>query len=544
MQYKWRAAIIVALGLFMAILDNTIVNVALTYMKQDFHTDQNTISWVITGYFLSQAAVIPVVGYLSDRIGTKTVFLMALALFTLGSGLCALAPNEGFLIACRVVQGLGGGAIFPVAFAIAFRVFPPAERGPASALISVPVLLAPVFGPTIGGLLTTYFSWRAIFTVNLPIGVVVFILGILTLRGHAKEAAMGDEVPAGMQKGFDVIGLLLAVAGTVALVYGINQSANTSFTDQGVWPFIAGGGVLLLAFIIYELRQSDPVMDMRLFTNYRFAVANLLTWMLSAFLFGSLFFLPVFFEQVQGRDALNTGLILGVQGIASIVSVIAAGLLYNRIGPRPILLVGFVLITGATIGFINLAPNTDPAALIPWLAVRGLGFGLTNIPLQTLAVATISNRAMARASSLLNVTRQIFSAVGLTLLTAYFTNQATSHATDLGTAYATANSTTLQAQCVAQVGFNPSAIHACFAQAVKTYVQQPTVQQQFLTSALNDTFFVVMIGTGIAALVSIFAGRDPNVQKLKADARRAKNGEAPLPAPEGTEERRPALIGE
>jgi EmrB/QacA subfamily drug resistance transporter len=484
------------------------------------------------------------VGYLSDRIGTKTVFLMALALFTVGSGLCALAPNEGFLIACRVVQGLGGGAIFPVAFAIAFRVFPPAERGPASALISVPVLLAPVFGPTIGGLLTTYFNWRAIFTVNLPIGVVVFILGMLTLRGHAQEAAEGDELPAGMQKGFDVVGLLLAVAGTVALVYGINQSAMHNFTDQDVWPFITAGGVLLLAFILYELRQSDPVMDMRLFTNYRFAMANLLTWMLSAFLFGSLFFLPVFFEQVQGRTALNTGLILGVQGIASIISVIAAGLLYNRIGPRPILLVGFVLITGATVGFINLAPNTDPSVLIPWLAVRGLGFGLTNIPLQTLAVATISNRAMARASSLLNVTRQIFSAVGLSLLTAYFTNQSTSHATDLGKAYAAANGTMLRLQCFSENIANPAAIPACITQAVRSYVQQPQVVQQFLTSALNDTFLVVMIGTGVAALLSIFAGRDPNVQKLKADARRAKNGELPLPAPEGVEERRPAFVGE
>lgn len=539
MQYKWRAASIVALGLFMAILDNTIVNVALQYMQNDFGTDRNTISWVITGYFLAQAAVIPAVGYLSDRIGTKTVFLSALALFTVGSGLCALAPNEGFLIACRVVQGLGGGAIFPVAFAIAFRVFPPAERGPASALISVPVLLAPVFGPTVGGLLTTYFNWRAIFTVNLPIGVVVLILGLLNLRGHAQEAALGDEVPAGMQKGFDVIGLLLAIAGTVALVYGINQSANNSFSDTSVWPFITTGGVVLLAFILYELRQSDPVMDMRLFTNYRFTIANVLTWMLSAFLFGSLFFLPVFFEQVQGRSALDTGLILGVQGIASIISVTIAGRLYNVIGPRPILVVGYTVITIATIGFINLAPDTAPGALIPWLAVRGLGFGMTNIPLQTLAMATISNRAMARASSLLNVTRQIFSAVGLSLLTAYFTNQTTSHATDFVNTFKTTQLTGVANHCAQQFPYQFQAIGQCIRQAGTNFVAPYAV-----TSALNDTFWVVMIGTGIAALVAIFAGRDPNVQQLKADARRAKNGEAPLPAAESTEERRPAFVGE
>src|SRR5579875_163024 len=225
MHYKWRAAIIVALGLFMAILDNTIVNVALPAMQAAFNTDRNTIIWVVTGYFLAQAAIIPAVGYLSDRVGTKTVFLTALALFVVGSALCSFVPSAGItigstviggeklLVAFRVIQGLGGGAIFPVAFAITFRVFPPAERGPASALIGVPVLLAPVFGPTIGGYLTKYYDWPAIFKVNLPIGVVTFILGLLILRGHQKEVALGDELAASTQKGFDVLGLVLAMAG-------------------------------------------------------------------------------------------------------------------------------------------------------------------------------------------------------------------------------------------------------------------------------------------------------------------------------------------
>src|SRR6185437_15870271 len=191
----------------------------------------------------------------------------------------------------------------------------PTERGPASAIIGVPVLLAPVFGPTLGGLLTKYYDWRSIFTVNLPIGVVVFILGLLMLRGHQKEVALGDEVPAGMQKGFDFVGLALAIGGTVGLVYGINQAGSNGLSDLSVWPYLAAGGVLLVAFVIYELFQSDPVMDVRLFRIYSFSMANVLTWLLSGFLFGSLFLLPIFFETVLCRDALNTGLILGVQGV-------------------------------------------------------------------------------------------------------------------------------------------------------------------------------------------------------------------------------------
>ena len=521
LAYKWQAAIITALGLFMAVLDNTIVNVALQYMRRDFQTSQSTIEWVVTGYFLSQAAVIPAIGYLSDRIGSKTVFLAALAMFTLGSGLCALAPNEGFLIAFRVFQGLGGGALFPVAFAITFRVFSPEERGPASAVIGVPVLLAPVFGPTVGGLLTKYFDWRAIFTVNLPIGVIVFILGLVLLRGHAQEIAAGDELAPNQQKGFDFVGLTLAILGTVALVYGINEAGTYTISDLHVWPAGAAGAVLLLGFVLYELRRSDPVMDVRLFRNYSFTIANVLTWALSAFLFGSLFLLPIFFENVQGRDALGTGLILGIQGIGSIVGVIAAGRLYNAIGPRPIIVIGLVLVTIATFGFINLTPGTDPSTLWPWLVIRGLGFGMSNIPLQTLALASISNQAMAKASSLVNVTRQIFSAIGLSALITYLTNQGASHAGAVQQTFVTTQAATAQANCAAQLGNNPTAIQACVQQAGQAYVSAHAV-----TMALNDTFLVVMIGTAAGILIALFAGRDPNVERLKAAAKRGEKLEA------------------
>ncbi len=540
MQYKWQAALIVALGLFMAILDNTIVNVALPAMQATFHTDRNTIIWVVTAYFLAQAAIIPAVGYLSDRIGTKTVFLAALALFTIGSGLCAFTPTDGLtlgslaidgktlLFAFRVLQGLGGGALFPIAFAITFRVFPPAERGPASAVIGIPVLLAPVFGPTIGGYLTKYYDWPAIFKVNLPIGVITFVLALLVLHGHAQEVAVGDEEPAVAQKGFDVLGLVLAVAGTVALSYGINQSGSYGLNDLSVWPYLAGGGVLLAAFALYELRHSDPVMDLRLFTNYSFTMANVLTWVLSAFLFGFLFFLPAFFENVQGRDALNTGLILAVQGIAAVIGVIAAGRLYNITGPRPLIVIGLVLVTVGSFGFINLTPTTDPQTLQIWLAVRGLGFGMANIPLQTLVLARVSNRAMARASSLVNVTRQIFSALGLSLLTAYETRQLTNH---IASAQADFQNTQLSgaiSACTAQHGFDQNAVQACVAQAAQHYIGSHA-----LTLSLNDTFLLAMIGTGVATVLALFVGRDPNVQALKEAAKRGETVEA-----------RPVTIGE
>lgn len=534
MAYKWRAAIIGAVGLFMAVLDNTIVNVALPQMRIYFHTDLSTIQWVSTGYFLAQAAVIPVVGYLSDRIGSKIVFLSALSLFTVGSALCIFAPNEGALIAFRVVQGIGGGALFPVVFALVFRVFPPAERGPASSVIGVPVLLAPVFGPTIGGYLTQQFDWHAIFAVNLPIGVVVFLFAIFNLQGRAKEFAAGSGLVQD-KKGFDVVGLVLAMVGTTSLVYGITQSATAAngLSDQGVWPFLAAGGVLLVSFVLYELRAKDPVMDVRLFTNYTFAVSNMLTWALSAFLFGSLLLLPFFFETVQGKGPLETGLIFISQGVGSIVGVITAGLLYNRTGPRAIVVAGLVLVAVASYGFTSLDVNTSSQTLQLWLVFRGLGLGLTNIPLQTLTLSRISNQAMNRASSLVNVTRQIFSAVGITVLTTYLTHQLTSHTTSAATAFlASPAGTEVKFDCVAQAGTppNPAFIQACIqhSSALRTYVFQYAA-----VSGLNDTFWLVIVGTGAAAVLGLFVGRDPNVQKLKAAKARGETVEA-----------RPVVIGE
>src|SRR6185437_7699900 len=248
--------------------------------------------------------------------GTKTVFLSALAVFTIGSGLCAIAPTHTLLIAFRVLQGIGGGALFPTAFAIIYRVFPPEERGPASAVIGVPILLAPAFGPTLGGYLTTTFDWHAIFKINIPIGIIAFTLAALFLRGRAADqAAMGGEMAASQR--FDLLGLVLAMGGFTTLVYGITEAGTQGWGDRTVDIYLAVGAVLLIAFVIVELRSNDPVMDMRLFKNYTFTISNVLMWALGAFLFGSLFLLPYFFEQVQGLTPLSAGEILISQGLAA-----------------------------------------------------------------------------------------------------------------------------------------------------------------------------------------------------------------------------------
>jgi len=531
LDYKWQAALITALGLFMAVLDNTIVSVALPQMADAFHTDFGTITWVATAYFLAQAAVIPVTGYLADRIGTKTVFLSALAIFTLGSALCAIAPTHTALIAFRVLQGVGGGALFPTAFAIIYRVFPPTERGPASAVIGVPILLAPAFGPTIGGYLTTTFDWHAIFTINLPIGVVAFTLAALFLRGRsADQAAMGEAPVAG--RSFDLLGLVLAMGGFTTLVYGITEAGPHGLGDHTVQIYLAVGAVLLIAFVLVELRSNDPVMDMRLFKNYTFTISNVLMWALGAFLFGSLFLLPYFFEQVQGLTPLSAGEILISQGLSAAVATVVAGALYNRVGPRIMAFLGFALVTAGTWGFAHMDVTTTGQSLQGYLILRGLGLGFINIPLQTLALSVVSNRAMARASSLVNVTRQVASALGVAILTAYLTQSATSHGNDIAAAFQQRPPTGIAAACIKAAGVTVPTPQDLAAHMPAI---QACVVQHATTLGLNDTFMFVMIACGVCAILALFVGRDPAVQAAK---------EAKTRGEEVAEREQPVFAGE
>ena len=531
LSYRWQATLVIALGLFMAILDSTIVSVVLPQMALAFHTDYQTITWVGTGYFLANASVIPIVGYLSDRIGTRTIFLISLALFTLGSALCVIAPSEQWLIAFRVFQGIGGGALLPIGMAIIFRLFGPTERAGAISLLLIPLLLGPAFGPVLGGYLATNFSWNAIFTINLPIGIVAFLLAWLVLRGNTaeREANGSDFAPPVSvprtasreqetgKKGFDLAGLLLAMAGFTAFVYGINEAGPHGWSDTTAILFLVAGGVLLIAFVIVELLVKDPVMEIQLFRNYTFTIANILLWATTAMLFGSIFLLPFFFENVEGLSSLTTGEILITQGLAMAVGLAIGGRLYNTIGPRILAVVGIALVAISMIGFTRLDVTTTGASLQLWLILRGIGLGLVGQPLQTLAVSVVSNKQMAKASSLMSSTKTVSGALGVAILTTYLTQQTATHARDIAAGFAARPLSGVAATCVQQAGQHAQALQAC-------------VTQHALTMGLNDTFMFSLIGCIICTVLAFFIGHDPALEVAKQAKKRGEAVEnSPVP---------------
>ena len=436
----WTAS----LGMFMAVLDGVVVNVALTPMAQALHTNLSDIQWVITGYLLALAAVIPLAGYLGQRFGLKRVFIVSQLLFVAGSVACGLSSELGILIFFRVIQAIGGGALFPLAQAIALRAFPPQQRANASAIIGLSALVAPALGPTVGGLLTDGFGWQAIFFINLPVGLIaVFLAWLILPADHNTEAATS-------QRRFDYMGLLLSIFGVLAVVYALSLVTQTQpgtvsqLRPQGdiygwsywlVWVLLGVGLALLGIFAVYELRFSaDPVLDLRLFKRYGFTTSTLVCSLVSVAVFGSLFLLPVWLEMVHTPhlSATEAGLTLLPQGIASAVGVVLSGrFLYNRWGVRNLVVIGAILLIVGTLGLTNLQPDTDIVGLLPWLVLRGLGFGWTFVTTQTRALQELTGPALGKGSSLLNVLRQISASVGTAIVSTLFTQQTAQHASDL-----------------------------------------------------------------------------------------------------------------
>src|SRR5436305_608450 len=497
---KWLVAVVIAWGPTLALMDSTIITIILSRLQIAFHTDLGTITWVSTAYYLAQAGVIPVVGYVSDRLGSKLVFITSLALFTVSSLLCALAPTQEALIAFRVLQGIGGGALVPIALAIVFRLFPPNQQGLVTAIMSIPIMLAPTFGPTIGGYLISSFDWNAVFLINVPLGLVTLFLSFLVLPKQSKQAK-------GINKSFDIAGLLLSMVGATALIYGISEVAAKGWSEATVWASLLIGVAALIAFAVIELRVSDPVLDLRLFKNYAFTLSNLLTWLSIGVYSGSIFLFPLFFERVRGDSAVLTGLFLISPGLATGAGVIIAGPLYNRLGPRILTTFGMFLLICGTYGLTQITLNTTGQELQIWLILSGLGLGFAYQPLQTLGLSVVSKEGMAKASSLINMTRQVATAMAVATVSTYLTQQIAIYRIAINDALQTGlqthQFTSVAAACVQAVGSiqNMTALNACAG-------------QQALANGMADTFWIILILS--AACIPLALAIKGNVESLAA----------------------------
>jgi EmrB/QacA subfamily drug resistance transporter len=411
----WLVAGVVIVGVIMSILDTTIVNVALETLSRELHSPLSTIQWVSTGYLLSLAIVIPLTGWMTERFGAKQVWMTSVALFGIGSALCGLAWSAESLIAFRILQGFGGGMIMPVGMIVMAQVAGPHRIGRVMSVIGVPMLLGPILGPVIGGLIVDNVSWRWIFYVNIPIVAVALVMASKLLTA---EHGRGD---AGK---LDLTGLALISPGLAAIVYGLSQSeTHGGFGATIVWAPIVGGAILTALFIRHAWFADRPLLDLKLFRQPGFGAAGAATFMLGGALFGTMLILPLYYQVARGESALTAGLLMAPQGIGAAMAMPLAGRLTDRIGGGIVALVGIVVMTIGTLPYAFVGADTPYGLLAGLLVIRGLGLGSSMMPSMAAAYALLKREAVPKATSTLTVTRQIGGSIGTAILAVYLQGQ-------------------------------------------------------------------------------------------------------------------------
>jgi EmrB/QacA subfamily drug resistance transporter len=423
---RWLPLAVTSIGSFMSILDSTIVNIALPNVLTDFHSNLANGQFVLTAYLMALAVVIPATGYLGERIGMKRLYMITLALFTIGSALCGLAWNLQSLIFFRVLQGFGGGSLQPLGMAIVFTMITPLERGYFMGVLGLPVLLAPILGPSLGGYLVQYASWRMIFLINVPIGLLNLYLAHRLLK----------ETPRKVGARFDVTGFSLAAIAFPGILLGLSVGGSDGWTSPTALGLLVAGFVALALFVRTELRHHDPLLQLRLFAAPMFTLAMVLQFIAQFSLFGLSYLMPLFLEFVHGWGAAETGLALLPMGVVGFIAMNIAGRMYNRVGPRPLVMTGLIIIACATALLSRINAQTGALPIVALLSCRGLAIGLCSQTVMTAAYNTVPQHQMARATSLVQVGMRTYGSLSAAALTTILLMSLSFHGAPAGSSIA------------------------------------------------------------------------------------------------------------
>ena len=474
-DYKWVALAVVLTGTIMTILDATIVNIAIPTLQTDLHAaSYSDIAWVVTGYLLAQGAVIPMTGWATDRFGTKRLYLVTIALFTLASMACGIAQNLPELIFFRVLQGIGGGMLMPIGMTIILQAVGPQQMGKVMGIFGVPMLLAPALGPVLGGWFVQDFTWRLIFYVNVPIGIIGFIA--------ASRYLIESRITRGLR--LDGFGMLAATPAVIALMYAVDRSTTLGWSSSLVLSLLGVAAVFFTAFVLSQLRRrrlatqlmlplaagtliagiafgiadgwasinsvtmfgaavlaaigiplglrgtDEPLLHLELFKDRTFSWAMVLSLLIVTVMFGSMLLIPLYLQEVHGYNALQTGLLLLPQAVTAAFAMPLGGMLTDRIGPRPVVVGGMILLAVGSVLLAQIQVDSPISLVVGALLLRGFAMGFSMMPTMSAALARVPRQYTSRASSITNSLQRIGSSVGIavlvTILVAQFAGAASS----------------------------------------------------------------------------------------------------------------------
>jgi DHA2 family multidrug resistance protein len=421
----WAVAMTVTLATFMEVLDTSIANVALPHIAGSLSAGQDASTWILTSYLVANAVVLPLSGWLSSLIGRKRFYMMCVALFTVSSFLCGLAPNLGTLIFFRILQGVGGGGLAPSEQAILADTFPPEKRGMAFAIYGMAVVLAPAIGPTLGGYITDNASWRWLFFINVPVGVVSLILSERLVEDP--PYLHGERV-----RRIDYVGLGLIVIGLACLQYVLDKGERDDwFSSHVITAFAVSAAVTLTAAVVWELRHEDPVMELRLLKDRNFAVSFAMMFILGLVLYGTTVLLPLFLQTLMGYTAQRAGEVLSPGGLVVIVLLPLVGKLLSKVEARWLIAFGFIVSSLALWHMTGLYLGIDFRTAMMYRIYQSIGLAFLFVPINTIAYVGVPPEKNNQISAMTNLARNIGGSVGISLATTLIARRVQFHQTNL-----------------------------------------------------------------------------------------------------------------
>lgn len=484
--------LILVIGGFMAILDTSIVNVAIPDMMNVFGVDQSSIEWVSTAYTLALGVITPLSGWLGVRLGLKNMYLWALVIFTIGSGLCAISWDLNSQIGFRILQAVGGGLIMPAIQAMMVRIVPRNQMGAASGILGMAMLLAPAVGPALGGYLVEYVDWRWIYTINVPIGILAIFLAMRRV----------PNFPAGNAGKFDVVGAISIAIALFTLLLSTTEGSSWGWTSQSIVSLLFLSLMSFIFFVWWEMSVDQPLLNLRLFKYKTFTIANILLMLISISMFGVLFYLPVYMQTIRGLGAFQTGMLQLPPALLTGMILPISGRLYDKIGPKALVPIGMLFVACGMYLFKDLTIDTALGALVLWNCVRSVGMGLAMIPTQSASISEIPTEQAGQASAITNVINRLGGAFGVVIMVQLFDHF--SRLQQSGFTNLLQNNDPVRQNIIAQGIAKLQATGMSYQQARVAYMA--LLQREVGTTAFTNTFDIVMVIIAASLVVCAVLG--------------------------------------
>jgi EmrB/QacA subfamily drug resistance transporter len=481
------------LGAFVAILNQTLLNVAIPHIMTDLGVSATTVQWLSTGYMLVNGIFIPITAYLIEKFGTRKLFLTSVLLFTIGSVICSLSANFSMLMVGRVVQASGAGIIMPLLMTVFFAIFPPEKRGTAMGIMGVVMLFAPAIGPTLSGWLIGHYSWRVLFDVVIPIGILDLILSYLWVR----------DVTEITNPKFDFPGLLFSTLGFGFLLYGFSEAGSKGWSSTIVVISLIIGIISLIAFTIRELTTDNPMLELRVFKYDIFALTTIISMIINMAMFGAMILLPIYLQNIRGFTAFDSGLLLLPGAIAMGIMTPIAGALFDKIGARPLAVIGLIITVITTWQFSFLSMTTSYSHILVLYVLRMFGMSFLSMTVMTEGLNQLPRHLGAHGTAASNTARQVAGSIGTAFLVTVMSTRQGVHMGQYSNVITSTNP--FIASSLSQIGQGVASlahVPAAVGNELGIFMIYGQTMKQATVDGINDSF---MVATGIAVVALILA---------------------------------------